>query len=151
MDRLLGGDGSAPTVRLGLPEDATPAQVREAIAGFHGYWRRIARSPLTEPQLARAADVLLRTCEGLAAALGPQPPAPPPPSPPAAPTPPPAAPPPPPAAPAAQDEATAEVLPAPEADEAPGKLPPEADEDPTGEIRAQADDDATGEIQPATT
>jgi hypothetical protein len=145
MDRLLGGDGSAPTVRLGLPEDATPAQVREAIAGFHGYWRRIARSPLTEPQLARAADVLLRTCEGLAAALGPQPPAPPPPPPaPPAPTPPPAAP-------AAEDEATAEVLPASDVDEAPGKLPPDADEDPTGEIRAGADDDATGEIQPAAT
>ncbi|TML33725.1 MAG: GTP-binding protein [Actinobacteria bacterium] len=76
MDRLLGGDGSAPTVRLGLPEDASPDQVRTTIAGLHGYWRRVARSPLSEPPLARAADVLLRTCEGLAATLGPQPPAP---------------------------------------------------------------------------
>ena len=77
MDRLLGGDGLAATVRLGLPEDATPTRVREAIVEFHAYWGRIARSPLTEPQLSRAADVLLRTCEGLAAALDPQPPAPP--------------------------------------------------------------------------
>ena len=60
----------------GLPEDASPDQVRTTIAGLHGYWRRVARSPLSEPPLARAADVLLRTCEGLAATLGPQPPAP---------------------------------------------------------------------------
>jgi hypothetical protein len=87
MDRLLGGDGSDPAVRLGLSPDPTESELREAVAGFHAYWRRVARSPLTEPQLARAADVLLRTCEGLAAALGPAPPPPPapvePPAPPA--------------------------------------------------------------------
>src|SRR5205823_3057555 len=51
MDRLLGGDGSAATVRLGLPPDATREQLDAAIAGLHGYWRRVARSALTEPPL----------------------------------------------------------------------------------------------------
>ncbi len=69
MDRLLGGEGSAVTTRLGLPPDATQAQISEGIGALHGYWRRIARSPLTEPVLVRAAEVLLRTCEGLAAAV----------------------------------------------------------------------------------
>jgi hypothetical protein len=76
MDRLLGGDGSAASVRLGLPGDAPADELRRAVDGFHAYWRRVARSPLTEPVLARAADVLLRTCEGLAAGLAPEPPAP---------------------------------------------------------------------------
>ncbi len=66
MDRLLGGDGSAVTVRLGLPPYAPEEEIKRTIDGLHGYWRRVARSPLTDPQLARAADVLLRTCEGLA-------------------------------------------------------------------------------------
>jgi hypothetical protein len=81
MDRLLGGDGSAATVRLGLPQDAPDAEIRRMVDGLHVYWRRIARSPLTEPAVARAADILLRTCEGIAATL------PPPPPPPAAPEP----------------------------------------------------------------
>ncbi|OLE29768.1 MAG: hypothetical protein AUG44_03050 [Actinobacteria bacterium 13_1_20CM_3_71_11] len=66
MDRLLGGEGSAVTTRLGLAPDASGTDIADAIAAVHGYWRRIARSPLTEPVLVRACDVLLRTCEGLA-------------------------------------------------------------------------------------
>jgi hypothetical protein len=68
MDRLLGGEGSAVTTRLGLPADASGTDIADAITALHGYWRRVARSPLTEPVLVRAADVLLRTCEGLSAA-----------------------------------------------------------------------------------
>ncbi len=71
MDRLLGGEGSAVPTRLNLPPEADVAQIREAIAALHGYWRRVARSPLTEPTLVRAAEVLLRTCEGMAASLPP--------------------------------------------------------------------------------
>jgi GTP-binding protein EngB required for normal cell division len=71
MDRLLGGEGSAVTIRLGLAPDASGTDVADAIAAVHGYWRRIARSPLTEPVLVRACDVLLRTCEGLAATSAP--------------------------------------------------------------------------------
>jgi len=67
MDRLLGGAGSAVTTRLGLAPDASGTEIREAIASLHAMWRRVARSPLTEPTLVRAAEVLLRTCEGLAA------------------------------------------------------------------------------------
>jgi hypothetical protein len=69
MDRLLGGDGSAPATRLGLPADAGPAAIRDAAAGLHAFWRRAAHSPVTDPVLVRAADVLLRTCEGLLAGV----------------------------------------------------------------------------------
>ncbi|TMM39757.1 MAG: GTP-binding protein [Actinobacteria bacterium] len=71
MDRLLGGEGSAVGTRLGLPPEAPDAEVRAAIAASHGYWRRVAHSPLSEPVLVRAAEVLMRTCEGLAATLPP--------------------------------------------------------------------------------
>jgi outer membrane biosynthesis protein TonB len=121
MDRLLGGDGSAPTVRLGLPPDAPPEEVRRTIDGLHGYWRRVARGPLTEPQLARAADVLLRTCEGLAASLAPAPP-----PPPAAP-PRPTAPPPPPAREPALPSAVPVAVPVPVAEPATDPTPGWAD------------------------
>jgi 50S ribosome-binding GTPase len=65
MDRLLGGAGSAVTTRLNLAPDVSRAEIDQAIGDLHGYWRRVARSPLTDPALSRAADVLLRTCEGL--------------------------------------------------------------------------------------
>jgi hypothetical protein len=71
MERLLGGDGGAARVRLGLPPDATGAAVAEALTEAHARWRRVAQNPLTEPPLARAAAVVLRTCEGLADAVAP--------------------------------------------------------------------------------
>ncbi len=69
MERLLGGEGTATTTRLGLPEDATDVDVAAAIADQHDRWRRVGANRFTEPALARAAGVLQRTCEGLAASL----------------------------------------------------------------------------------
>jgi 50S ribosome-binding GTPase len=68
MERLLGGDGTATTTRLGLAADATAADIAAAIADQHDRWRRVGANRFTEPALARAAGVLQRTCEGLAAA-----------------------------------------------------------------------------------
>jgi len=73
MERLLGGNGGTVNERLAIPPDAPPATVHSAITGTHSHWRRIAQNPLTDPGLARAAQVLQRTCEGLAAALPRQP------------------------------------------------------------------------------
>ncbi len=70
MERLLGGDGTAATTRLGLEPDASDVEISGAITSLHTHWRRVAQNRLTDPALARAANVLLRTCEGLTASPG---------------------------------------------------------------------------------
>lgn len=65
LERLLGGYGTAAPVRLGLPPDAPTAEVAAANTTHHARWQRIARNPLTAPELARAATVAVRTCEGI--------------------------------------------------------------------------------------
>lgn len=79
MERLLGGHGTAMAARLGLPPDAPGDMAVVVIEGLHRNWQRVAQDRLTDPALARAARVLQRTCEGLAAAAHPprQPPSPP--------------------------------------------------------------------------
>ncbi|MEU6592095.1 dynamin family protein [Streptomyces sp. NPDC046881] len=67
MERLLGGEGIGVTARLNLPAAATGDRIREALAVEHAYWGRLARHPLTKPDLARAATVAVRSCEVLAA------------------------------------------------------------------------------------
>jgi hypothetical protein len=69
MERLLGGQGATIPDRLGIRPDTPPEQARTVIGGLHGHWRRVAQNPLTDPTLSRAAQVLQRTCEGIAAAL----------------------------------------------------------------------------------
>jgi dynamin family protein len=68
MERLLGGNGTAIPDRLGLRRDAPAADIQAVVAGLHSHWRRVAQNRLADPALSRAAQVLQRTCEGLAAA-----------------------------------------------------------------------------------
>jgi hypothetical protein len=70
MERLLGGQGSSVVNRLALRPDSPVETVHAAITGMHAHWRRVAQNPLTDPSVARAAQVLQRTCEGLAATVG---------------------------------------------------------------------------------
>jgi 50S ribosome-binding GTPase len=93
MERLLGGQGASVADRLNLRPDTPLETVQAAITGMHGHWRRVAQNPLIDPSVTRAAQVLQRTCEGLAAAIR-SAPAGPPPGPPRRPGPPPAGPPP---------------------------------------------------------
>ena len=65
VERLLGSEGSRPAARLGLPADASPAQVRGALLETAARWQRRAENPLTQPKVADAARVLVRTCEGV--------------------------------------------------------------------------------------
>jgi hypothetical protein len=69
LERLLGGHGTAATVRLGLPPDAPTDEVAAVNATQHARWQRVARNPLAAPELARAATVAVRTCEGIFAAV----------------------------------------------------------------------------------
>jgi hypothetical protein len=68
LERLLGGDGTAVTTRLGLPASASPAQIASALAEQRALWSKVTRSPLSDHSLVRAAEAALRTCAGLAAA-----------------------------------------------------------------------------------
>jgi hypothetical protein len=70
MERLLGAEGSAPHVRLGLSPEADVSEVRRALQNAIGRWQRRAESPMSSREVADAARVVIRTCEGLLVALG---------------------------------------------------------------------------------
>jgi len=64
LERLLGGDGSEPTARLGLPPEADRAEVRAELLRVIDKWRRKGEHPLSSREVSNAATVLVRTCEG---------------------------------------------------------------------------------------
>ncbi len=68
-ERLLGGTGQAQFVRLGLPPEATPDEIRDAATDAMGRWRRRAENPASTRPVADAARVIVRTCEGIIASL----------------------------------------------------------------------------------
>ncbi|MGB7982130.1 MAG: dynamin family protein [Candidatus Nanopelagicales bacterium] len=70
LDRLLGGRGHSPSVRLGLAEDASDQEIREAALESLVTWQRQAEHPLSGRQVKVAARVAVRTLEGMVAARG---------------------------------------------------------------------------------
>jgi hypothetical protein len=67
-ERILGGDGNAPTNRLGLPAAATTTEVLGSITAALDRWHRRAAQPLAPPAVAATAEAVIRSLEGLAAA-----------------------------------------------------------------------------------
>ena len=70
MERLLGGDGPDAGGRLGLEP---PTADRARCAGPRARlarWQRRAENPLSSREVADAARVLVRTCEGMLVSLG---------------------------------------------------------------------------------
>jgi hypothetical protein len=65
VDRLLGANGNAPATRLGLDENAGTDALRTALFETIGRWRQRAESPMTTRDVAEAATVLVRSCEGM--------------------------------------------------------------------------------------
>lgn len=65
VDRLLGCHGIEPHRRLGIPHEAEPDEIREAVFRSIDHFRRRAESPLSTRELAEAAAVIVRTCEGM--------------------------------------------------------------------------------------
>jgi 50S ribosome-binding GTPase len=64
-ERLLGDGGTATTTRLGLPADATPAELRQrAFVALEG-WQRLAMNPMFDRPTADACRVVVRSCEGI--------------------------------------------------------------------------------------
>ena len=66
----MGVEGTALHVRLGLTAEADGAEVRRALQNALGRWPRRAESPMSSREVADAARVVIRTCEGLLVSLG---------------------------------------------------------------------------------
>lgn len=69
LEQIIGGAGGAPYVRLGLTPDADMAALRAAAMEALTRWQRRAENPLTSHELAIAARVAVRSCEGMLAWL----------------------------------------------------------------------------------
>jgi hypothetical protein len=70
LERLIGGGGTATHLRLQLPPDAGPASLAAAGREALVRWQRRAENPMTNHELAVAARVAIRSCEGILAELG---------------------------------------------------------------------------------
>jgi hypothetical protein len=68
-ERLLGGAGTSPTARLGLPVQAGIEELRRGTLAALAQWQRRAENPLSPRAVTDAARVVVRSCEGLLAAL----------------------------------------------------------------------------------
>jgi hypothetical protein len=64
-ERLLGDEGGAAPVRLGLPPEADPQATRLAALAALRRWHEYAENPAFGRRAADACRVLIRTCEGL--------------------------------------------------------------------------------------
>src|SRR5690606_32997269 len=69
LERLIGGSGTAPHLRLDLPAGTDPATLAAAANDALVRWQRRAEHPLTAHELASAARVAVRSCEGMVATL----------------------------------------------------------------------------------
>ena len=70
LERIIGGAGSAPHIRLRLAADAGPAELTAAAKEALARWQRRAENPLTAHEMVVAARVAVRSCEGMLADLG---------------------------------------------------------------------------------
>ncbi|HLV58540.1 MAG TPA: dynamin family protein [Natronosporangium sp.] len=65
LERLIGGEGDEIHRRLHLPPDTDTATLTKAASQALSTWQRRAENPLTSHELALAARVAVRTCEGM--------------------------------------------------------------------------------------
>jgi dynamin family protein len=69
LERVIGGAGGSVHQRLRLPADAPANELTAAAADALARWQRRAENPLTSYELAVAARVAVRSCEGMLADL----------------------------------------------------------------------------------
>jgi hypothetical protein len=69
MERLLGGSGAEPALRLGLPPDAGRQRLTVAADQALARWQRVAEHPGSTRDLRTAARATVRSCEGMLAVL----------------------------------------------------------------------------------
>ncbi|WP_248305741.1 dynamin family protein [Agromyces sp. H66] len=71
-ERLVGGSGTSPARRLGLPADTPAEDVREAAAAALRRWRAMVGSPLLDQAATEACQVVTRSCEAMVMGLAPE-------------------------------------------------------------------------------
>jgi serine/threonine protein kinase/GTPase Era involved in 16S rRNA processing len=69
VECLLGSNGYDPTTRLGLDPAAPPEDIVGELNDRIRHWRARAENPLSSRELSDAAQVLVRTCEGMLRAM----------------------------------------------------------------------------------
>jgi hypothetical protein len=69
-ERLLGAAGTGPAARLGLAEDTPVEELRSAARSAVTRWRARSTDPLAPRPAVDAAEVVVRSCEEVAAVLG---------------------------------------------------------------------------------
>ncbi|WP_346769028.1 dynamin family protein [Crystallibacter degradans] len=68
-ERLIGGRGILPALRLGLPDGTSSEALRgEALACLRR-WRTLAENPMTDRSAAEACQIVVRSCEAVLARL----------------------------------------------------------------------------------
>jgi hypothetical protein len=70
LDLLMGGSGHTTPARLGLPPDASSAEVREAALAALATWQGVERHPLSSRPAQIAARAATRTLEGMLSGAG---------------------------------------------------------------------------------
>jgi hypothetical protein len=68
--RLVGGDGTEASERLGLPPEAPTADLWTHAHAAVARWRQELHAPSPNAAQRRAAEVVVRSCEGVLARLG---------------------------------------------------------------------------------
>ena len=68
-ERLVGGEGTSIPARLGIEDQATELELRRTAVEALRRWQYQAENPLLSQVQRRAAQVVVRSCEGLLAAL----------------------------------------------------------------------------------
>jgi hypothetical protein len=68
-ERLLGGDGGSAAARLGLEPNATRDEMWAAALDAVARWQRRAESPMSSRAVSDVARLVVRSCEGVLAAL----------------------------------------------------------------------------------
>ena len=68
-ERIIGGKGTGPTVRLGVGDDATDEEMRAEVDRLLDRWRALGQSPLTERSAVEVCRVVTRSLEEIASVL----------------------------------------------------------------------------------
>jgi hypothetical protein len=63
--RLIGENGTGLTARLGVDQRATASELWRLSSAALGRWQEHSEDPLFDADQRRAAEVVVRTCEGL--------------------------------------------------------------------------------------
>ncbi|MCW2134680.1 dynamin family protein [Arthrobacter sp. VKM Ac-2550] len=68
-ERLIGGRGILPALRLGLPDGTSSEALRAEALACLRRWRTLAENPMTDRSAAESCQIVVRSCEAVLARL----------------------------------------------------------------------------------